>query len=347
MGNTKRRIAVLAAAAVMTSAVLTGCGNQIDSKATVLTVGEEKVTMDVANFFARHQQAISQMQYSAMLGEDFWGMSLSEGSATMEEEVKKTVLESLEEMYVLEDHMEEYKVSLTEDEKKKIQDADKAFVKANSEETLEKVSGSEESVSRVLELITIQNKMREAIIADVDTKVSDEEAAQKSMQYVFFSFTKTDEEGNNSDMTEEEKSGLKHTAEAFAAMAKKADDFEKLAEEQGQSASTLTFDGKDTSPTEDLIKAADALKAGEVTDVIEGENGYYVAKVTSLFDKDATETEKNNIIAERQNTKYREVVDKLVDDTKIKVNENEWKKISFTKLDVTMKQEVSEEGTEK
>ena len=346
MGNTKRRIAVLAAAAVLTSAVLTGCGNQIDPKATVLTVGEEKVTMDVANFFARHQQAISQMQYSAMLGEDFWGMSLSEGSATMEEEVKKTVLESLEEMYVLEDHMSDYKVSLTEDEKTKIQDAAKAFVKANKEETLEKVSGTEEAVSRVLELITIQNKMREAIVADVDTKVSDEEAAQKSMQYVFFPFTKTDAEGKSADMTEEEKGSLKSTAEAFAAMAKKADNFEKLAEEQGQSASTLTFDGKDTSPTAELIKAADALKEGEVTDVIEGENGYYVAKVTSLFDKDATETEKNNIVLERQDAKYREVVDKLVKDTKIKVNESEWEKVSFTKLDVTMKQETTEENTE-
>lgn len=346
MGNTKRRIAILGAAVVLTSAVLTGCGNQIDPKETVLTVGEEKVTMDVANFFARYQQAISQMQYSAMLGEDFWGMSLSEGSATMEEEVKKTVLESLEEMYVLEDHMADYKVSLTEDEKTKIQDAAKAFVKANNEDTLEKVSGTEETVSRVLELITIQSKVREAIIADVDTKVSDEEAAQKSMQYVFFPFTKTDEEGNSSDMTEEEKAGLKNTAESFAAMAKKADDFGKLAEDQGQSASTLTFDGEDTSPTKDLIKAADALKEGEVTDVIEGENGYYVAKVTSLFDKDATETEKNNIVAERQNTKYREVVDKLVKDTKIKVNENKWEKISFTKLNVTMKQEVPEKGTE-
>ncbi len=232
MGNTKRRIAVFAAAAVFASTALTGCGKGIDNNATVITIGEDKVTMDVANFFARHQQAIAQMQYSSMFGEDFWGMSFAQGGPTMEEDVKDNVLENLENMYVLEDHMADYNVELggptmeedvkdnvlenlenmyvledhmadynvelTADEKAKIEEAAKAFTKANKEEVLEKVSGSEKTVSRVLELATIQEKMRRAMIADVDTNVSDEEAAQKSMQYVFFSFTKTDDEGKSS-----------------------------------------------------------------------------------------------------------------------------------------------------
>ena len=80
-----------------------------------------------------------------------------------------------------------------------------------------------------------------------------------------------------------------------------------------------------------------------MTDVIEGENGYYVAKLTSLFDQDATNTEKDNIVAERQNTKYQEILDGFMDDAKIKVNNDEWNKVSFKKLDVTMKQEQTEE----
>ena len=67
MGNTKKGIAMLAAAAVLASTALTGCGNTIDQGATVITVGEDKVTMDVANFFARHQQAIAQMQYLSLI----------------------------------------------------------------------------------------------------------------------------------------------------------------------------------------------------------------------------------------------------------------------------------------
>lgn len=342
MGNTKRRIAVFAAAAVFASTALTGCGKGIDNNATVITIGEDKVTMDVANFFARHQQAIAQMQYSSMFGEDFWGMSFAQGGPTMEEDVKDNVLENLENMYVLEDHMADYNVELTADEKAKIEEAAKAFTKANKEEVLEKVSGSEKTVSRVLELATIQEKMRRAMIADVDTNVSDEEAAQKSMQYVFFSFTKTDDEGKSSTMTDEEKAELKLKAEAFAGMAAKAEDFEKLAEEQELSASTMNFDSEQTTPSEEFIKAADALKEGEVTEVIEGENGYYVGKLTSLFDKEATETEKENIVSERQDAKYQEILKGYKDEAKIKVNKDEWKKVSFTKLDVKMKQEKEE-----
>ena len=340
MGNTKKGIAMLAAAAVLASTALTGCGNTIDQGATVITVGEDKVTMDVANFFARHQQAIAQMQYSSMFGEDFWGMSLSQEGGTLEDDVKKNILESLEQMYVLEDHMADYGVELTKDEKSKIQEAAKAFVKANKEDTLEKVSGTEETVNRVLELVTIQEKMRQAMVADVDTNVSDEEAAQKSMQYVFFSFTKTDKDGKSSDMTKEEKAELKKKAEAFVAEARTAEDFEKLAEKEELTASTMTFDKEQTTPSPEFVKAADALKEGEVTDVIEGTTGYYVGKVTSLFDKQATEEKKANIVSERQNTKYQEILDGFMKEAKIKVNKDEWKKVSFKKLKVTMKQET-------
>ena len=52
--------------------------------------------------------------------------------------MKKNILESLEQMYVLEDHMADYGVELTKDEKSKIQEAAKAFVKANKKILLKK-----------------------------------------------------------------------------------------------------------------------------------------------------------------------------------------------------------------
>ena len=53
------------------------------------------------------------------------------------------------------------------------------------------VSGETEYVERVLTLLTIQKKMTDAVTKDVSTEVSDEEAAQKSMQYVSFPYTTT------------------------------------------------------------------------------------------------------------------------------------------------------------
>lgn len=338
MGNMKKRIVMLVTTAAMAATAVTGCGTQkVDKDATVITVGEDKVAMGVANFFARYQQALTEAQYGQYMGENMWGVQFTK-EETMEENVKKNILEALEKMYVLEDHMKDYNVELTAEDNKKIEDAAKAFVKENKEKAKEVVSGDEETVKRVLSLVTIQEKMRQAMIADVDTNVTDEEAAQKSMQYVFFSFTKTGKDGKTSEMTDGEKAELKKTAAGFAEDAKSQPDFEAYAKEKGYTATTKTFGRKDTSPSEELIKAADALNGGEITGVIETGTGYYVARVNSLLDKDATEAKKADIVKERQNARFNELTDGFVKKAEIKVDKKQWEKVSFKKQKVTMKQ---------
>ena len=88
------------------------------------------------------------------------------------------------------------------------------------------------------------------------------------------------------------KGNVKSNAEAFAEGAKETSDFEGFAQAQGYTVSEASFDGEGSaSVPEALAKAADALDEGGVTDCIETDNGYYVAKVTSLFDQEATEEE--------------------------------------------------------
>ena len=109
-----------------------------------------------------------------------------------------------------------------------------------------------------------------------------------------------DDSGNSKDVSDDEKAQLKSQAEAIASGLKEGGDLNALAEEQGATVQTLTFDKDTTSPDEDLIKAADALGEGESTDVIETEKGCYVAKVTSLLDRTATDSKKSQIVQERQ-----------------------------------------------
>lgn len=67
------------------------------------------------------------------------------------------------------------------------------------------VSGNEKTVNRALTLMAVQQKMRTAIQAGADTEVSDEEAAQKSMDYVFISYQTKDDSGNSKDVSDDEK----------------------------------------------------------------------------------------------------------------------------------------------
>lgn len=334
----KKRLFALALAGVLAAATLTGCGS-LKGDETVATVDDTKIDADLANFFARYTQATYETYYSAYLGEDMWNSDASDGE-TYEESVKSSVMKSLEDMILLEKHMEDYDVSITDEDKAMIKETTQQFLNDNSLDDKNLVSGNEKTVNRALTLMAVQQKMRTAIQAGADTEVSDEEAAQKSMDYVFISYQTKDDSGNSKDVSDDEKAQLKSQAEAIASGLKEGGDLNALAEEQGATVQTLTFDKDTTSPDEDLIKAADALGEGESTDVIETEKGCYVAKVTSLLDRTATDSKKSQIVQERQTKLYDDTVKKWRKKADIKVHKGVWEKVSFQKVSVKMKTET-------
>lgn len=334
----KKRLFALALAGVLAAATLTGCGS-LKGDETVATVDDTKIDADLANFFARYTQATYETYYSAYLGEDMWNSDASDGE-TYEESVKSSVLKSLEDMILLEKHMEDYDVSITDEDKAMIKETTQQFLNDNSLDDKNLVSGNEKTVNRALTLMAVQQKMRTAIQAGADTEVSDEEAAQKSMDYVFISYQTKDDSGNSKDVSDDEKAQLKSQAEAIASGLKEGGDLNALAEEQGATVQTLTFDKDTTSPDEDLINVADALGEGESTDVIETEKGCYVAKVTSLLDRTATDSKKSQIVQERQTKLYDDTLKKWRKKADIKVHKSVWKKVSFQKVSVKMKTET-------
>ena len=191
--------------------------------------------------------------------------------------------------------------------------------------------------------MTIQTKMSTAMKEGVDENVSDDEAAQKAMQYVIFSYTTTDDSGNSTTITDDEKADLKKKAQDVLDKVKAGGDFEKLAEDAGVTVLTATFDSESTSPDADLIAAADKLeKAGDVTDLVETDNGIYIGKLTSLLDRDATDSKKTSIVEERKQDQYDSLLKEWKDDTTIDVNKGVWKKVNFEKQGVTIKTSSSD-----
>ena len=345
----RKKIVSLAMAAAMMAVSVTGCsGNSnLTGEEIVAEFGDTQISAGVAEFFARYQQAQYETYYMSYYGEDMWSMAVDD-TTTYEDSVKSGVLKSLESMYVLESHMNDYNVSFTAEEEAAVKEAAQAFVEANDAKVLDSIFGTEENVAELLKLYTIQQKMYTAMIADADTEVSDEEAAQKSMDYVFFSFHVT-EGDEDRDLTDEEKAELKETADEFQRAAANGEKtFAEAAEAAGVEVSTMSFDSESVAPNSDLIAEADALGEGQVTNIIETEEGYYVAQVTSLFDREATDAEKTSIISKRQQTLFNDLCEKWIEEAEIKEYDEVWDKVDFEKKGVTIKstQESTEEKTE-
>jgi len=341
----RKKAAALIIALSLTAGMITGCsGSKLDNSEVIIEIGDQQVTADVANFYARYQQSYYETYYAGYLGgDDMWSTEASDGM-NYEETVKNDVLDALESMYVLDAHKEEHGVEITEEEREAIGTAAKEFIKANGEDELSVVSGTEDAVKKVLELLTVQDKMYDVMTADVDTEVSDDEAAQKKMVYVRFAFTYTDDDGNSVEYTEDELKSLKKEAEEFAELAAEEDDFSNYATEKGYDPQETTFDSESTSPASELIEAADELGEGETTGLIETDSAYYAAKVVSLLDRDATDTKKESIVSERKDEHYQKLLDEWIEEADPQVNKSAWAKVDFNNQGVTIKQ--IEEATE-
>lgn len=334
-----KKAAILTAAGALAAMSVTGCSGSINTDAVVATVGDEDITLGVANFYARMTQGQYETYYASMMGttgEAMWTQEAGEDQ-TYEESVKDSLMENLQNMYLISQHAADYEVSLTEDEKDAISEAAEQFSEANTDEAKEVVSGYKKDVEKFLELATIQTKMDSKMREGVDEEVSDEEAAQKAMKYVFFSYTSTDDSGNSTTLSDDEKEGLKTDAQSLADRVKAGEDISAVAEEMGQTAYDLTFDSESTSPNEDLIAAVDAFETeGETTDVIEADDGLYVGQLTSLLDRDATDQKKASIVEQRRQDQYDSLLEEWRNSTDISVDDKVWAKVDFEDTGVTI-----------
>ena len=112
-------------------------------------------------------------------------------------------------------------------------------------------------------------------------------------------------------------------------------------------ASETTFGADDEDLDEALKEAAQTLSDGQVyAEVIEGENAYYVVRMNSVLDREATDSQKETIVQERQAEAYSNQLDTWVEESDISVK-RAWNKLEVTDYDLyTMTVDTSEESTD-
>lgn len=112
-------------------------------------------------------------------------------------------------------------------------------------------------------------------------------------------------------------------------------------------ASETTFGADDDSLDEALKDAAETLTDGQVYgEVIEGEDAYYVVRMDSVLDREATDEEKDTIVQQRQSDAYNDLLDSWIDESDISVK-RAWNKLEVTDYDLyTMTVDSSEESTD-
>ena len=90
MVHFRKKAVLLTAAGALAAMAVTGCSGSINTDAVVATVGEDDITLGVANFYARMTQGQYETYYAGMMGttgEAMWTQDAGEDQ-TYEESVK-------------------------------------------------------------------------------------------------------------------------------------------------------------------------------------------------------------------------------------------------------------------
>lgn len=369
MGKNRNR--VIAAALIGTMAVVTaGCG-ELNGSQVAATVDGEEISMGVLSFYTRFQQAQTSQMYMSMMGTDASGIwdqvEDEEEGTTYGDSLRDDALNQLEEMCLLKLHAEEYEVSISDEEQKKIEEAAAQFMEDNTEETEASLAVNQDDIERFLELATYYQKMRDPIQDDVDTEVSDEEAAQTTITYVQVqdseeteeSTESTDSESASSDTAESEDSeeesvdAQTQAQEVLDQVLASADaDMDAIAQsvDENLNASTVSYstnDEEDTTVPDALKEAVSGLQDGEVvSSLVENEGSYYVVRLDQAFDEEATENQKDTIISERKQDLYDETIQGWRDEADIQENKRNIRKLEVTGNDsYSFKAEETTEDT--
>ncbi len=347
----KKIIAKTCAGAMAASVLFTGCGS-LNPSATAIKINTgdstDTISLGYINFVAQYQTAIYDSFFMSYYGEGYMNQDLTSSGSTMGESTIDSVVEDLEEQYLCKLHASEYDVELSDDDNTAIADAAAAFISDNDQESLDAMGATEDYVKAYLEYRTYQTRVEAAVKEAADAEVTDDECWQRTFSYVLFDTSASqDEDGVVQEKTDDELVELKAQAKQLA-NASSSEDFDAIADELGVTASTYSYtkgEEEDDSLDMSVIEAAEALTEGAISDVIDVEGtGYYVLRLDADHDEDASETERQTLIEEKQSDFYDTTLEGWKADVTWNAVDKQLDKITFTNH--YTEPETTEETTE-
>ncbi len=331
----------------MTASLLSGCGNKpLDGTETAMVIDGEEISLGLANYFLRTEQASTYYQMQSMMmyfssdGKTFWGATGEDG-VSYAETFKESEITNITNLVTLRKHADEYGVSLSDDENAKIAEVAKTFYDKNSE-AMAMMGTTVENIEEALELKTIEVKIKAPMVADVDKNVSDDEAAQSTCTYVRLKKSNNEDEAAAEEENKAAKEQMEDILKQILDLKDPAEaDLSELAKAANENAYSASYNyNQDAYDDENNVLDAAVkevlpnLKDGEVYDkVIEGENYYFIIRMDKYFDRDKTDSKKESIIGERENTLYTDMLTEWTDGIKADVKAC-WDKLEVSDTDI-------------
>lgn len=305
---------------VLTVFTLCGCQKTGGKEIRIVTpladdvlfkIGEEVCSVPEANIiFAAQKKAVEDIY-----GEEIW--SVASNGITFEENTRSAIKDFLARMNCMKLMASEYDLHLDEDAEKKISACTDAYLEQLSEAEQNLLSVSRDDVKNTFTAYYYYNTLMENLSSDMETEISDNDARIMQVEYIFIPL-------------DESENSLKKAQKVYSKV-KNADSFADAAKASYEGGATLVSLARGQLPQE-AENAAFSLANGQVSELVEAEDGYYIFHCVNDYDREATIQHKTDMLDELKEKKFTEEYNQFVASVSAQFNENAWEKLSIRTL---------------
>ncbi len=331
MSGKRKKAAALLLSLLVLMMALTGCGGG-DGLKVVLTTGFDKDEVfrieSISCTLPEMMVYLTniQNQYESVYGTEIWNINL--GDMTLEQNVKDIALAQIAQIKTMNLMAEKYQVELSKEEREQVEYIAKVYYASLNETEIKAMGVDRETIEGLYKEYALANKVYQYIIKDINPEISDDEARTIKVQQILLKTYATDGTGRKIEYTEKAKEDTYKIACEVWEKAMAGEDFDELIRHYNEGEKSACSFGKgEMDPA--FEKAAFNLGTGEISEVVESEEGYHIIKCISTFDKEETDSNKIKIVEQRKKEVFGQEYDAFVETLTRKLNEELWNSIGF------------------
>lgn len=264
-------------------------------------------------------------QYADTYGQEMWHYDF--GGVSLEEHVKDVVLSKMAQIKIMNLMAEDREISLSDQEEQKVMAAAEHYY-----ESLEKnLKESEDITLKIVENVyreyAVANKVYETITESADMEISDDEARTVSVQVIYLKNWKL-KNNEKTALSELEVQQVLGNAREILNRIEAGEDFEALAAEYSDDKQIVKNYARGVAEA-NFEEILFSLDEGDVSNVIETEEGYYIVKCISTMDFEATQENKLVLAEQRKREAFSEAYTEIATNTHSQFRDKQWEKLTL------------------
>jgi foldase protein PrsA len=275
---------------------------------TVFSIGGKTCTLGVMKLLLMNNMNLHGESY----GIDLLTNDNLKVQKKFEQYVKSITMDEITRIYSMAALASDQGLELDEDEKEMVDWAGEDCYRSLSDEERDMLDITQDEITQVYEKYALSNLVYRTLVQDVNQEVSDDEARVMEIRQIFT----VDESRAKAALAE-----LEGEAE-FSSVAANYNEADEI--------SLTLMRGQLPEQAE---QAAFAMDNGEISDIVETDEGYYIFYCENKFEEELTQEHKDDIVEQRRQTAFDSVYEPFAESLRSQLNQNAWDSISVRDME--------------